>query len=93
MNKVQEQFNSNSSGDFTLSPGEYEGPLVVERPCVVDGRGSTLWAKKGPVLVVSAPNVTIRNLRVEVTGNPEGREAFTAIKTSDPNTKLENIEV
>lgn len=93
MEYIQEQFNAGSDEIFSLLPGEYEGPLVVDRPCTVDGCNSTLWANSGPVLVVSAPNVTIKNLRVEVAGTPGSEEKRIAIRTSDPNTKLENIEV
>lgn len=93
MGKIQEQFNSNSSADFILTPGEYEGPLVVDRACVIDGCQSTIWANNGPVLTVAAPNVTLKNLRIEVTGSPTDENARIAMKTNDPNTKLENVEV
>ena len=93
MGKIQEQFNSNSSADFILTPGEYEGPLVVDRACTIDGCRSTLWANNGPVLSVAAPNVTVKNLRIEVTGSPTDENARIAMKTNDPYTKLENIEV
>jgi hypothetical protein len=93
MGKIQEQFNSNSSADFILTPGEYEGPLVVDRACTIDGCRSTLWANNGPVLTVAAPNVTVKNLRIEVTGSPTDENARIAMKTNDPYTKLENIEV
>ena len=76
-----------------LTPGEYEGPLTVDRPYVIDGGRSTLWANSGPVLIVSAPNVTVKNLRIEVTGTPADSEGRIAIKTSDRYTRLENIEV
>ena len=93
MGKIQEQFNSNSSADFILTPGEYEGPLVINRACVIDGGHSTLWANEGPVLSITVPNVTIKNLCIEVTGSQADEGARIAIKTIDPNTKLENIEV
>ena len=93
MGKIQEQFNSNSSADFILTPGEYEGPLVVDRACTIDGCRSTLWANNGPVLTVAAPNVTVKNLRIEVTGSPTDEKARIAMKANDPYTKLENIEV
>ena len=93
MEKIQEKFNSSSDADFVLMPGEYEGPLVVGRPCVIDGRQSTLWANSGPVLIVSAPNVTLKNLRVEVTGDYKDQESGIAIKSDAVGTKLENIEV
>lgn len=92
MRTLQEEFNL-TSGDFSLSPGEYEGPLVVKRPCVIDGGGATLWARKGPVLVVDAPDVTIKNLRVEVTGAPCLGESWAAVKSSRPRTKLSSVEV
>ncbi len=92
MSKVQEEFNS-KSGDYLMSPGEYEGPLTVSRPCVVDGCMSTLWANKGPVLVVDADGVTVKNLRVEVTGELEDEKSGISIKTNYPDTLLENVEV
>lgn len=92
MRTLQEEFNL-TSGDFALSPGEYEGPLVVKRPCVIDGGRATLWAKTGPVLVVEAPDVTIKDLRVEVTGAPRSGEAWAAVKSSGPRTKLSQVEV
>lgn len=93
MGNIQEQFHANLNGVFILPPGEYEGPLVVDRPCIVDGCKSTLWAPRGPVLTVSAPNVTVKNLRIEVTGISVGTEASSAIKVYSPDTRLENIEV
>lgn len=87
MRSIQEEFNL-SSGDFLLTPGEYQGPLVIRRPCVFDGGQSTLWADKGPVLLIASPGVTIRNLRVEVTGSAGG----TAIQITAPHACLENVE-
>lgn len=93
MGKIQEQFNSNSSADFILTPGEYEGPLVVDRSCTIDGCRSTLWANNGPVLTIAAPDVSVKNLRIEVTGSPTDENGRIAVKTNDPYTKLENVEV
>lgn len=93
MGNVQEQFNSCTSENFTLTPGEYEGPLVINRPCVVDGAQSTLWANKGPVLTVSARNVTIKDLRIEVTDDLARGTDNIALKSVGSDTKLENVEV
>jgi stress response protein SCP2 len=93
MSLIQEHFNSILSGEFVLTPGEYEGPLVVNRACTIDGCRSTLWANNGPVLTIAAPNVTVKNLRIEVTGSQTDENARIAIKTNDPYTKLENVEV
>lgn len=93
MGKIQELFDATQSGDFMFTPGEYEGPLTITRPCVVDGAKSTLWANRGPVLIIQSPNVTVKNLRVEVAGNPAEVNTQEAVRTSDPGTVLENIEV
>ena len=62
MSFIQEEFDR-VAGDFILTPGEYEGPLTITRPCVVDGQHSTLWANNGPVLIVDSASVTLKNLR------------------------------
>ena len=68
MDGIQELFR-NAPGDMILlTSGEYEGPLVIDRPCTLDGQSSTLWAEQGPVLSIRAAGVTVKNLRVEVTG-------------------------
>lgn len=89
MSRLQEEFDRRT-GDFQLTPGEYEGPLVIGRPCTVDGGGSTLWAPQGPVLTIAAQGVTVKNLRVEVTGEGGCR---TAIETRSGGTVLEGVEV
>lgn len=92
MEKIQEQFRANPGGCFRLEPGEYEGPLVIDRSCVVDGRGATLWSARGPVLLVRADNVTVKGLRVEVTGQAED-EGRAAIRAEGGNVTLEGVEV
>ena len=92
MSSIQEEFNSRA-GDFQMTPGEYEGPLTINRPCVVDGGQSTLWAKTGPVLIVEAEPVTIKNLRIEVTGRPENEETAIAVRTRYAHTVLSGVEV
>lgn len=92
MSLIQEEFNK-SSGDFLLSPGEYEGPLLIDRPCVVDGQHSTIWANCGPVVIVDSPSVTLKNLRIEVTGSQEKEHPAVSLKLNHPGTKLENVEI
>ena len=72
-----------------LSPGEYEGPLRLTRPGVLDGGGCTLWASEGPVLSVAGTGVTVKNIRVELTG----KASDIAIRTDAPDTRLENVIV
>lgn len=93
MSSIQDQFDSVKSGDFILPAGEYEGPLSINRPCTVDGSKSTLWANCGPVLVVDSPNVTIKNIRVEVTGSGTDIDEQTAIKANYADVQTQNIGV
>lgn len=88
MGKLQDDFNARS-GDFRMTPGEYEGPLIITRSCVVDGGMATLWAAGGPVLTIDAPGVTIRNLRVEATGERPG----TVIRSNYPDAVLSGVEI
>lgn len=74
-----------------MTPGEYEGPLVITRPCVVDGGMSTLWASNGPTLLIDAPSVTIKNLRIEVAGGMG--QTGIAVQTNYPDTVLSGVEV
>lgn len=92
MSLIQEEFDK-GTGDFILTPGEYEGPLAVTRPCIVDGQYSTLWANNGPVLIVNSASVTLKNLRIEVTGNQERDHPVPSLRSNYTDTKLENIEI
>lgn len=93
MSTIQQQFNSNNSPEFTLTPGEYEGPLTIDRPCTIDGANSTLWSNKEPILIVNSTGVIIKNIRVEYTGQRTENANPIAIITSDSNTKLVDVEV
>lgn len=92
MSLIQEEFDR-VTGDFILSPGEYEGPLIITRPCVVDGQRSTLWANNGPVLIVDSASVTLKNLRIEVTGAQEKDHPAASLRSNYEDTKYENIEI
>lgn len=73
-----------------LQPGEYEGPIEIDYTCTVEGNGATLWTKSGTALIIDADNVTIKNLRVELT---ETLATETAIDVRGKNVKFENVEV
>ena len=75
---------------INIPPGEYEGVLNIQHSCIVEGNGATLWTKIGAALIVSAPNVTIKNLRVERTMRTED---FIAVDILSNNVILENVEI
>jgi Tfp pilus assembly protein PilF len=53
--------------------GEYFGTWRIERPVRIIGAGSVsvLWAKRGPVIEILAPNVHLEGLALEVTEDQE----------------------
>jgi len=95
MENIQNQFNASKADEFVLEPGEYQGPLRIERACTLDGCGATLWGGSGPVLEIAAADVTIKNLRVELTGEASTDAAGIALRAAAgaANLRLENVEV
>lgn len=62
-----------------LPRNEYPGPLHIDKPLTLEGSGSTLWSRSGPVLRVSAAAVRLRNLGIEVTGPDAGGDTGVAL--------------
>lgn len=85
-----QELADSGSGTIRLPPDEYPGPLVISKPCTIDGCGATVWSESGPVVTVRAPGVTLENLRIEVTGDAADRDALVC---EAPGTVLRNVEV
>lgn len=71
------------AGDvLRLAPGVYAGPLVIDRPLTIDGGGRAVIRGNGvgSVITVTAPDVTVRNLRISGSGSSN--------KTLDSAVKL-----
>lgn len=75
--------------EITLPAGEFEGPVVIEKPLRIIGKNTTIWAKKGGVIEIKAPGVSISDIRAELT---ESSETDCAIKTFFP-ADVKNVEV
>src|SRR4030095_5104536 len=91
----QQDLDSQTDGaTLKLRPREYPGPVVVNHPIVIEGSGSTIWALHGPVISCEADGVTLRNLRIEVTGSGATGNDQCALKV-DPGcgVTFENVEV
>lgn len=84
--------NVTAGGTASLPCGEFEGPFVITTPCTVMGNNTTLWVKSGTVLTVSAPNVRLKNLRIELTGQPRDNASFAIVCTA-PGVTAENVEI
>ncbi|MEG4271984.1 MULTISPECIES: CHAT domain-containing protein [unclassified Microcoleus] len=96
---LQQEIDSQpDNATLTLRPRgfEYEGPLVINRPIILDGQGATISVIKGPVVSIQSDRVSLGNLRIEVTGeedssNPE--ENCAILVKSGQNLQFDNVEV
>ncbi len=88
--------NASPNTAVALLPQEYPGPVVINHGLILDGQGSTIWALKGPVISCRASGITLRDLRIDVTGDAETSqgEDQCAIKVEPGCTPVfENVEV
>ncbi len=76
-------------GTAVLPSGEFEGPVVIDRPLRLVGKNTTIYAKNGAAVYVKAPNVTLEGLRVEIT---EGDVSDVAIEAECP-AAVSEVEV
>jgi F-box protein 11 len=96
---LQERLDRLAPGQtLTLEPAgrEFQGPLVIRHPVVIEGQGGTIWAPRGPVLTIEADGVRLHNLNVEVTGNEAGLdgESACALRVAPHLAiKLDNVSV
>jgi hypothetical protein len=74
---------------------EYPGPIIINRPITLDGQGATLWSKVGPVLLIQSQGVSLKNLRIEVTGEQRSnaRDQCAILVKSKINLQFDNIQV
>ena len=67
------------NGEVTLPSGEFEGPLVINKPLRLRGKSTTIWAKKSPVIQITSGGVTIEDIRAEITEGSIEEPAVTSI--------------
>lgn len=77
------------NSEITLPSGEFEGPLVINKPLRLRGKNTTVWAKRSPVIKVASSGVTLSDIRAEIT---EGSIEEPAI-TADFMTTASSVEV
>ena len=70
--------NTPAGGTAALPAGEYEGPVVINKPLTLRGSSATVWSKHGSVIEVSSQGVTLEGLRVEITEGAFSEPAITA---------------
>ena len=77
------------NGEVTLPSGEFEGPLVINKPLRLRGKNTTVWAKTSPVIQITSGGVTIEDIRAEIT---EG-SIEDAVITSTAACGAKNVEI
>lgn len=80
-------------GEVHLPSGEFEGPFAVNKPCRVIGNKTTLWGGHGAVLTVNAPDVALKDLRVEITNDSLSAAKSIAIDSKMRDTAFDNVEI
>lgn len=70
-------------GTAMLPSGEFEGPVYITKPLHLVGKNTTLWAKRGSIIEITSPSVTIEGLRVELTEDDVHNPAIKARVPAD----------
>ena len=83
-----------SGSTLQLSRGEFQGPILITRPLILEGQGAVIWAQNGPVVRVSSAGVTLRDLEIEATA-PDSGEGFDVALwiEDDTNAILQKVRV
>lgn len=68
-----------SGGTLQLTRGEFEGPILIDKPLLLEGAGAAIWAHNGPVVRVSSAGVSLVDLGVEATDPDEAPESQIAL--------------
>lgn len=92
---LQAMIDAAAPGATLLVPaGTYAGPIHIDKPLTLEGQ---LWPViqgdgQGNVVVITAPNVTLRGFVVRGSGTSLDRED-SAIRVSAPNSVIENNRI
>lgn len=94
-NALQKIIDDAPSGStLQLARGEFAGPIIVNKPLVIEGNGAVIWAHNGPVVRVSSAGVTLRDLEVEVTAPGAGPDLRVALWVENgTNAALQKVRV
>ena len=95
---LQDRLDASADGDrLELAPGEHEGPVSIRHRVTLQGHaGTTIWARRGPVVTVGAPGVVLRDLTIEVVDpaaqEEEGGDCALDLRAG-PDLQTENVQV
>ena len=88
--KINDLIARAQAGDTVQLPtGEFEGPVLINKPLRLIGKNTTIWAKDGAVLDINSNGVFLEDLRVEIT---EGGKSDIAV-SSNFIASAKNVEI
>lgn len=91
---IQKIIDSAKAGSTVHLPmGEFEGPFRIDKPCNVIGTSTTLWTKRETVISIESNNVTVENLRIEVTQKDVNENEYVCLISKFKDTKFKNVEI
>jgi nitrous oxidase accessory protein len=75
-------------------PGNYSGPVVINKPLIIDGGGKVTIdsGDRGTVMVLEASNSTIRGLRLTGSGDSHDTDD-SCLDVRGNNNTIENLEI
>ena len=79
-----------------LQRGEYQGPLSIAKPLVLEARDSAVWQKSGPVVTIASPGVFLHDLDVEITVSADDageKGVALRVEKSDVPLELESVRL
>ena len=72
MGELQQMLDGVPDGaTIQLPPGEYRGPITIDRALTIEGEGAVIWSQNGPVVAVKSAGVTLRGVQIEATGEAD----------------------
>ena len=95
MNLQQLIDDTEDYGTLDLEFDEYYGKIEIDRPIIINGNGSTVCARQGPVVTIISGDVELKHIRLEVTEfSEDNSETSLALSVKDNiNTQLSNVVV
>ncbi|MBF0288161.1 MAG: nitrous oxide reductase family maturation protein NosD [SAR324 cluster bacterium] len=69
---LQDLIDKTPAGEtVSLAPGIYQGPVVINKPLILDGRGEVTvdGGGKGTIILIQADGVTLKNLAITNSGD------------------------
>ncbi len=83
---------TDAGGEVALKPGKYFGPVVIDKPLTLDGKGKVIidGRGKGSVVAVKTGNVVVKNLTIINSGSSHDQVDSGILLRSSSNTKILN---